>query len=58
MLTRPPRQTLAVLNPFARVDQHLMDDSDLAGPILFFLCATLSTSPPVLPQVITLTPPA
>jgi len=30
-------QTLAVLNPFSRIDQHLMDDSDLAGPILFFL---------------------
>ena len=31
------RKTLAVLNPFARIDQHLMDDSDLAGPILFFM---------------------
>ncbi|KAL8381618.1 hypothetical protein RB595_005753 [Gaeumannomyces hyphopodioides] len=30
-------KTLAVLNPFARIDQHLMDDSDQAGPILFFL---------------------
>ncbi|CAJ2505512.1 Uu.00g129060.m01.CDS01 [Anthostomella pinea] len=30
-------KTLAVLNPFARIDQHIMDDSDLAGPILFFL---------------------
>lgn len=30
-------QTLAVLNPLARIDQHIMDDSDLAGPILFFL---------------------
>ncbi|KAK7935612.1 hypothetical protein PG985_001107 [Apiospora marii] len=30
------RKTLAVLNPFARIDQHIMDDSDLAGPILFF----------------------
>lgn len=30
-------QTLAVLNPFARIDQHLMDDSDLGGPILFFV---------------------
>ncbi|KAI1632919.1 hypothetical protein F4809DRAFT_58222 [Biscogniauxia mediterranea] len=29
-------KTLAVLNPFARIDQHIMDDSDLAGPILFF----------------------
>ncbi|KAK4230143.1 hypothetical protein QBC38DRAFT_496884 [Podospora fimiseda] len=31
------RKTLAVLNPFGRIDQHLMDDSDLAGPILFFV---------------------
>ncbi|KAK3945730.1 hypothetical protein QBC46DRAFT_403406 [Diplogelasinospora grovesii] len=30
-------KTLAVLNPFTRIDQHLMDDSDLAGPVLFFL---------------------
>ncbi|KAI9820197.1 MAG: hypothetical protein M1827_005819 [Pycnora praestabilis] len=30
-------KTLTVLNPLARVDQHIMDDSDLAGPILFFL---------------------
>ncbi|KAI1189665.1 hypothetical protein F5B17DRAFT_172112 [Nemania serpens] len=30
-------KTFAVLNPFARIDQHIMDDSDLAGPILFFL---------------------
>ncbi|KAI6250250.1 hypothetical protein HI914_02141 [Erysiphe necator] len=29
-------KTLAVLNPLAHIDQHLMDDSDLAGPILFF----------------------
>ena len=26
-----------MLNPFSRVDQHLMDDSDLAGPLFFFL---------------------
>lgn len=30
-------KTLAVLNPFRRIDQHLMDDSDLAGPLLFFV---------------------
>ncbi|MCJ1357747.1 MAG: hypothetical protein MMC33_007743 [Icmadophila ericetorum] len=29
-------KTLTVLNPIARIDQHIMDDSDLAGPILFF----------------------
>lgn len=28
-------KTLAVLNPMARIDQHIMDDSDLAGPLLF-----------------------
>ncbi|KAM0322565.1 hypothetical protein ACHAQA_009412 [Verticillium albo-atrum] len=34
-------KTLAVLNPFRRIDQHIMDDSDLAGPILsFFLFGT------------------
>lgn len=30
-------KTLIVLNPVARIDQHIMDDSDLAGPLLFFL---------------------
>ncbi|KAK5995347.1 Protein transport protein yip1 [Cladobotryum mycophilum] len=30
-------KTLAVLNPFKHVDQHIMDDSDLGGPLLFFL---------------------
>ena len=28
---------MAVLNPLARIDQHIMDDSDLAGPVLFYL---------------------
>ncbi|KAL2266016.1 hypothetical protein VTJ83DRAFT_5368 [Remersonia thermophila] len=31
------QKTLAVLNPLSRPDQHLMDDSDLAGPLFFFL---------------------
>ncbi|EMR10778.1 hypothetical protein PNEG_00926 [Pneumocystis murina B123] len=30
-------KTLAVLNPLKSVDDHIMDDSDLAGPILFCL---------------------
>ncbi|KAJ3940422.1 uncharacterized protein N0V96_009421 [Colletotrichum fioriniae] len=30
-------KTLAVLNPFRRIDQHLMDDADLFGPLLFVL---------------------
>ncbi|KAK9321034.1 hypothetical protein V1517DRAFT_327647 [Lipomyces orientalis] len=34
-------KTLTVLNPLARVDQNIMDDSDLAGPILF--CLLLGT---------------
>ena len=29
-------KTLAVLNPFRRIEPHVMDDSDVAGPILFF----------------------
>lgn len=29
------KKTLAVLNPLARMDKHIMDDSDLAGPLLF-----------------------
>ncbi|MCJ1306673.1 hypothetical protein MMC25_000316 [Agyrium rufum] len=29
-------KTLTVLNPLARIDQNIMSDSDLAGPILFF----------------------
>eukprot|EP00834_Sanchytrium_tribonematis_P005419 NODE_325_length_9674_cov_0.932846.p11 type:complete len:113 gc:universal NODE_325_length_9674_cov_0.932846:7629-7291(-) len=28
-------KTITVLNPFKRVDSHLMDDTDLAGPFLF-----------------------
>ncbi|CAG9989529.1 unnamed protein product [Clonostachys byssicola] len=29
-------KTLAVLNPFRPINQHIMDDSDIAGPLLFF----------------------
>ncbi|KAF3480722.1 protein transport protein yip1 [Arthroderma uncinatum] len=29
--------TLSVLNPFARIDQHLMDDNDLYGALLYIL---------------------
>ncbi|TFK54422.1 Yip1-domain-containing protein [Heliocybe sulcata] len=31
-------KSLTVLNPLRRVDAHIMDDADLAGPLLFFLC--------------------
>lgn len=34
-------QTLAVLNPFAPIDRHIMDDSDMAGPLLFFFSYVL-----------------
>ena len=34
-------QTLTVLNPMARIDNHIMDDADLAGPVLF--CALFGT---------------
>lgn len=29
------QKSLTVLNPLARVDAHIMDDADLAGPIVF-----------------------
>ena len=29
---------MAVLNPFERIDARIMDDADLAGPLIFFLC--------------------
>ncbi|KDQ57524.1 hypothetical protein JAAARDRAFT_130293 [Jaapia argillacea MUCL 33604] len=31
-------KSLAVLNPLRRVDEHIMDDADLAGPLLFCFC--------------------
>jgi protein YIPF5/7 len=31
-------KTLTVLNPLSRVDEHIMDDADLAGPLLFCFC--------------------
>ncbi|KAK4689167.1 protein YIPF5/7, partial [Tremellales sp. Uapishka_1] len=35
-------KTLTVLNPLARVDANIMDDADLAGPLLFCFCFALS----------------
>ncbi|KNZ50452.1 hypothetical protein VP01_441g5 [Puccinia sorghi] len=32
------RKSFAVLNPFRQIDQHLMDDADLAGPLVFCFC--------------------
>jgi hypothetical protein len=40
-MTDAGEQTLSVLNPAARIDQHIMDDADLAGPFLF--CALFGT---------------
>lgn len=29
---------MTVLNPLGRVDERIMDDADLAGPLLFIIC--------------------
>lgn len=34
------KKTLTILNPLAQIDQHIMDESDLAGPIVFVLFGT------------------
>lgn len=31
-------KSLTVLNPIRRVDERIMDDADLAGPLLFIIC--------------------
>ncbi|KAF7973722.1 hypothetical protein HWV62_14418 [Athelia sp. TMB] len=31
-------KSLTVLNPWQRIDEHIMDDADLAGPLLFLVC--------------------
>ena len=31
-------KSLTVLNPLQRVDERIMDDADLAGPLLFIIC--------------------
>ncbi|KAH7927136.1 Yip1-domain-containing protein [Leucogyrophana mollusca] len=31
-------KSMTVLNPLRRVDEHIMDDADLAGPLLFVFC--------------------
>jgi len=35
-------KSLTVLNPLRRVDEHIMDDADLAGPIIFCFCFAMS----------------
>jgi len=27
---------MTVLNPLRRIDEHIMDDADLAGPVMFY----------------------
>ena len=29
---------MTVLNPMSRIDEHIMDDADLAGPIIYVFC--------------------
>jgi protein YIPF5/7 len=31
-------KSMTVLNPFRRVEDHIMDDADLAGPLIFCFC--------------------
>lgn len=39
-INQPKKKTLTILNPLAHIDQHIMDESDLAGPIVFVLFGT------------------
>lgn len=29
-------RSMTVLNPLRRIDEHIMDDADLAGPVIFY----------------------
>jgi hypothetical protein len=31
-------KSLTVLNPLSRIDEHIMDDADLAGPVFVCFC--------------------
>ena len=31
-------KSMTVLNPMSRIDEHIMDDADLAGPIIYVFC--------------------
>jgi hypothetical protein len=43
---------MTVLNPFRRADEHIMDDADLAGPLIFCFCfATFLLFVSILPRV-------
>lgn len=39
-INQPKKKTLTILNPLAHIDQHIMDERDLAGPIVFVLFGT------------------
>jgi len=44
-------KSMTVLNPFRRVDEHIMDDADLAGPLIFCFCfATFLLFVSILPR--------
>ena len=46
-------KSMTVLNPISRVDERIMDDADLAGPIIVLFCfgmALLFVSISSLPQ--------
>jgi len=43
---------MTVLNPFRRVDERIMDDADLAGPLIFCFCfATFLLFVSMLPRI-------
>lgn len=33
---------MTVLNPLRRIDEHIMDDADLAGPVIFYFAFATS----------------
>lgn len=35
-------KSMTVLNPLRGVDERIMDDADLAGPVIFILCFGIS----------------
>jgi protein YIPF5/7 len=48
---------MTVLNPLSRIDERIMDDADLAGPIIFVFCFAmflLLVCPLLLPVICTI----
>ena len=35
-------KSMTVLNPLRRIDEHIMDDADLAGPVIFYFAFATS----------------